>query len=287
MPKKQKTLGSRIGYAITLIILFILLYFAYQYYQLNNFNDFIRSETNLYTSNFKRDKEIKYSDKRSYKIESPEYNDAMFYKTIKVQKNTPYKITCMIKTQNVVAETENSGIGAQIAVEGTTERSIAISGTQDWQEVELIFNSKDREEVNIGFRLGGYLGKATGEAWFSNFKIEEGTASNNSNWKFACFIFQTTDVTIDGKEIKLNVTQSDINDIRNTINRFKNSCNELSQGKMTANVDVYQINTPITKLSYDNEFGYYVAPEDIESQIKDTISQNDYDHIFIVMRLRR
>ena len=287
MPKKQKTLGSRIGYAITLIILFILLYFAYQYYQLNNFNDFVRSETNLYTSNFKRDKEIKYSDKRSYKIESPEYNDAMFYKTIKVQKNTPYKITCMIKTQNVVAETENSGIGAQIAVEGTTERSIAISGTQDWQEVELIFNSKDREEVNIGFRLGGYLGKATGEAWFSNFKIEEGTASNNSNWKFACFIFQTTDVTIDGKEIKLDVTQSDINDIKSTINRFKNSCNELSQGKMTANVDVYQINTPITKLSYDNEFGYYVAPEDIESQIKDTISQNDYDHIFIVMRLRR
>ena len=282
--KKQKNNDT---YTITLVILFILLYFAYQYYQLNNFNDFVRSETNLYTSNFKRDKEIKYSDKRSYKIESPEYNDAMFYKTIKVQKNTPYKITCMIKTQNVVAETENSGIGAQIAVEGTTERSIAISGTQDWQEVELIFNSKDREEVNIGFRLGGYLGKATGEAWFSNFKIEEGTASNNSNWKFACFIFQTTDVTIDGKEIKLHVTQSDINDIRNTINRFKNSCNELSQGKMTANIDVYQINTPITKLSYDNEFGYYVAPEDIESQIKDTISQNDYDHIFIVMRLRR
>ncbi len=282
--KKEK---NKVTYTITLVILFILLYFAYQYYQLNNFNDFVRSETNLYTSNFKRDKEIKYSDKRSYKIESPEYNDAMFYKTIKVQKNTPYKITCMIKTQNVVAETENSGIGAQIAVEGTTERSIAISGTQDWQEVELIFNSKDREEVNIGFRLGGYLGKATGEAWFSNFKIEEGTASNNSNWKFACFIFQTTDVTIDGKEIKLHVTQSDINDIRNTINRFKNSCNELSQGKMTANIDVYQINTPITKLSYDNEFGYYVAPEDIESQIKDTISQNDYDHIFIVMRLRR
>ena len=56
---------------------------------------------------------------------------------------------------------------------------------------------------------------------------------------------------------------------------------------MTADVDIYQVNTPITKLSYDNEFGYYVAPEDIEEQIKDTISQNDYDHIFVVMRLRR
>lgn len=287
MQKKQKTLGSRIVYAITLIILFILLYFAYQYYQLNNFNDFVRSETDIYTSDFERDKEIKYSNTRSYKIKSPEYNDAMFYKTISIEKNTPYKVTCMVKTNNVVAESENSGIGAQIAIEGTTERSVAISGTQDWQKIELIFNSKNREEVNIGFRLGGYLGKATGEAWFSDFTIEEGTASSNNNWKFACFVFQTTDVTIDGKEVKLSVTQSDINDIKNTVDRFEKSCNELSEGKMTADVDIFQINTPITKLSYDNEFGYYVAPEDIEAQIKDTISQNDYDHIFIVMRLRR
>ena len=287
MQKKQKTLGSRIVYAITLIILFILLYFAYQYYQLNNFNDFVRSETDIYTSDFERDKEIKYSNTRSYKIKSPEYNDAMFYKTISTEKNTPYKVTCMVKTNNVVAESENSGIGAQIAIEGTTERSVAVSGTQEWQQIELIFNSKDREEVNIGFRLGGYLGKATGEAWFSNFKIEEGTASSNNNWKFACFIFTTTNVNINGKEVQLNVTESDINDIRNTITRFENSCRELSKGKMTAKVDAYQVNTPITKLSYDNQFGYFVAPEDIETQIKDTISQNNYDHIFIVIRLRR
>ena len=287
MPKKQKTLKSRIIYVITLVILFILLYFAYQYYQLNNFNDFVRSETDLYTSNFERDKDIKYSDTRSYKIESPEYNDAMFYKTVKTEKNTPYKVTCMVKTNNVIAESENSGIGAQIAIEGTTERSVAVSGTQEWQQIELIFNSKDREEVNIGFRLGGYLGKATGEAWFSNFKIEEGTASSNNNWKFACFIFTTTNVNINGKEVQLNVTESDINDIRNTITRFENSCRELSKGKMTAKVDAYQVNTPITKLSYDNQFGYFVAPEDIETQIKDTISQNNYDHIFIVIRLRR
>ena len=283
----KKRLISKIIYFFTLIVLFILLYFAYQYYQLNNFNDFTRSETNIYTSNFKRDKKIKYSDSRSYKIESPEYNDAMFYKTINVEKNTTYKITCMVKTNNIEAETENSGIGAQIAIEGTTERSIAISGTQDWQKIELIFNSKDREEVNIGFRLGGYLGEAKGEAWFSDFTIEEGTVNSNNNWKFACFIFETTDVTIDGKEVKLNVTQNDITDIKNTVNRFKNSCSELSKGKMTADVDIYQVNTPITKLSYDNEFGYYVAPEDIEEQIKDTISQNDYDHIFVVIRLRR
>ena len=41
------------------------------------------------------------------------------------------------------------------------------------------------------------------------------------------------------------------------------------------------------KLSYDKEFAYYVAPEDIENQIKDKITGSDYDHIFVVIRLRR
>lgn len=285
MEKNKKK--YKIGYFISLSILFIILYFAYQYYQTNNFNDFVRSETKIYTSHFKRDNEVKYTDKRSYKIESLEYNDAMFYKTVAVEKNTPYKVTCMVKTHGVQAKEAQSGVGAQIAIEGTTERSVAISGTQDWQKIELIFNSKDREEVNIGFRLGGYLGEVIGEAWFSDFTLEEGVAERDNNWKFACFIFKTTDVKINQKQIKLSVTQSDINDITNTLKLFETSCNKMSNKKMTAECDIYEIDTPLSKLSYDNQFGYYASAEDIEEQIKDTISSNDYDHIFAIVRLRR
>ena len=191
----------------------------------------------------------------------------------------------MVKTNAVQAEQENSGVGAQIAIEGSTERSVALSGTQDWQKIELIFNSKNREEVNVGFRLGGYLGQAKGEAWFSNFTIEEGIAENNNNWKFACFIFETTDVTINGKEIKLKVTQSDIHDINDTINLFERSCYNLSNRKMTAECDVYQVDTPLSKLSYDEQYGYYVSAEDVEEQIKSTISANKYDHIYVIVRL--
>lgn len=285
MESKQEK--HKISYFISLIVLFILLYFAYQFYQNNNFNDFVRSETNVYLSHFSRDKQIKYKKKRSYKIASDQYNDAMFYKKVKVKKNKPYKVTCMVKTNEVQAKEENSGIGAQIAIEGSTERSIAISGTQDWQKIELIFNSKNREEINIGFRLGGYLGEAIGEAWFSDFTIEEGSLEQDNNWKFACFIFKTTDVTINQKEVKLEVTQSDITDINNTIQIFQNSCKQLSKGKMTAKCDIYQVDTPLSRLSYDNEFGYYVSAEDIENQIKDKIESNDYDHIFAIVRLRR
>ncbi len=192
---------------IILIVLIVALYIAYQYYQRNNFNDFVRSETNPYASTFVRDQDVKYSEKSSYKVVSDKYNDAMFYKQVKVEKNQPYKVTCMVKTKDVEAQEEKSGVGAQISIEGTTERSIAVSGTQDWQKIELIFDSKDRDTINIGFRLGGYLGEAKGEAWFSDFTLEQGISTSNNEWKFACFIFETTDVTIGDKEIKLNVTR--------------------------------------------------------------------------------
>ena len=287
MAKKEKSLLGKIAYIITVVILCFLVYCAYQYYQTNNFNDFVRSEANLYTSQFKRDDDVKYSDKRSYSIESSEYNDAMFYKEVKVEKNQPYKVTCIVKTENVEAKDGNSGVGAQISIEGSTERSVAIQGTSDWQRIELIFNSKDRETINIGFRLGGNLGEAKGKTWFSDFTLEEGITENNSNWNFACFIFKTTNVNINNREINLEVTDGDIRDIENTISRFESSCNTLSEGKMTANCDIYELDTPLTSLSYDEEFGYYVAPEDVENQIKDTISANNYDHIFVVVRLRR
>ena len=282
---KAKKIRTVIGNIIVFVILIIALYLAYQFYQSNNFNGFVRSEANLNTSEFKRDKEIKYSDNNSYKITSNEFNDAMFSKEVQVQKNTPYKVTCMVKTKGVEAEKNESSIGAQISISDTVERSVAISGDTDWQELEFVFNSKNRDTVDIAFRLGGTAGNAKGEVWFSDFKIEEGKSDENSDWKFACFIFDNTNVNIDNKQINIQVTSNDITDIKNTITRFERSCNELSQGRMTADCDIYEVQEPITSLSYDDEFGYYVAPEDIENQIKDVINQNSYDHIFVVVRL--
>ena len=283
--KKSSNVKALMINIFTFIILILAIYLAYQFYQSNNFNGFVRSEANLSVSEFKRDKEVKYNDTRSYKIISNEFNDAMFSKEIEVEKNTPYKVTCMIKTKGVEADKNTSSIGAQISISNTVERSVAVSGDNEWQEVELIFNSKNRDIVDIAFRLGGTEGYAKGVAWFSDFKIEKGQIEEDSDWNFACFIFKNTNVTVDNKQIDIQVTNTDIDDIKNTIKRFENSCTQLSNGKMTANCDIYEIQAPITSLSYDNEFGYYVAPEDIETQIKDIINQNSYDHIFAIVRL--
>ena len=124
---KVKTKSSKIKSIIAIIILLVFVYFAYKYYQENNFNDFIRSESNLHSSEFKRDSKEKYLDKASYRIYSKEYNDAMFYKTIEVEKNQSYKVSCMVKTENVQPSENKSGIGAGISIEGATERSVAIT----------------------------------------------------------------------------------------------------------------------------------------------------------------
>lgn len=276
---------NKVANIITWIIIIIVLIVAFNFYKKNNFNEFVRSEYNLHTSEFKRDDKVKYENISSYKIISDIKNDATFYKKVKVQKNMPYKVTCMVKTENVIPENDVSGIGAQISIIGSTEKSVAVTGTQDWQKIEMIFNSKDREEVDIGFRLGGYLGQCTGTAWFSNFTFEEGTSSQNNNWKFACFIFENTDVVVNGKEVNLSMTDTDISDIRSTIKRFGSTVKDLSENKMTADYDTYIVREPIKKLTYDEEFGYYVAAEDIENSIKEIIKQNEYDHIFVIIRL--
>ena len=275
----------RLKNILSWIILIVILIIAFNFYKINNFGEYTKSEAELKTSEFKRDSEIKYSKMSSYKITSNVKNDATFYKRVKVEKNMPYKVTCMVKTENVIPEKDISGIGAQISIIGTTEKSVAISGTQDWQKIEMIFNAKDREEVDIGFRLGGYMGECTGTAWFSDFIFEEGTTSESNNWKFACFVFENTDVVVDGKEIKISMTNTDISDIEDTINRFEKTASIISENKMTADCDIYKIKEPINKITYDEEFGYYVSAEDVEKSIKDVIQQNDYDHIFVIIRL--
>ena len=275
----------RLKNILSWIMLIVILIIAFNFYKINNFGEYTKSEAELKTSEFKRDSEIKYSKMSSYKITSNVKNDATFYKRVKVEKNIPYKVTCMVKTENVIPENDISGIGAQISIIGTTEKSVAISGTQDWQKIEMIFNAKDREEVDIGFRLGGYMGECIGTAWFSDFTFEEGTTSESNNWKFACFVFENTDVVVDGKEIKISMTNTDISDIEDTINRFEKTASIISKNKMTADCDIYKIKEPINKITYDEEFGYYVSAEDVEKSIKDVIQQNDYDHIFVIIRL--
>lgn len=292
MQQSKREKGKIISKLIYIICITILIFLAvklYQKYELKNFNDFVRTEYIPYTSTFTRDNDVKYSDNNSYKIISEKENDAMFYKTITVVPNTPYKVTCMVKTQDVKHIKEVSSSGAHISISDTVEKSKSITGSSDWQKLEFIFNSKNRTSVNVGFRLGGYDDNCTGTAWFSDFTIESGSQSTDTNWNFACFVFENTDVTIDKNgqksKVTLNMNTIDVASMRQNIARFKTSCEQLSARKMNVTYDFITIQDPITSLSYDNENGYYVGPENIESLMEPYLQGKNYDHIFVCVRL--
>lgn len=148
--------NKQIKKIISTIIVIVFIIIWYQIYQKYNFNNFIKAEYNLGISKFERDNDIKCTEFNSYKIINNDYNDAMFYETIEVLPNTPYKVTCKIKTQDVKSKNENTDSGAHICIAESLEKSDNIEGTKDWTEVEFYFNSKNRTQVDVGFRLGGY-----------------------------------------------------------------------------------------------------------------------------------
>jgi len=281
---KESTNFSKIISWIFIIIVIIVLTKTYKAYKKHYFGDFVKAENQIHISKFYRDDEIKYSEYDSYKIESPEYNDAVFYKEVKVEPNTPYRVTCMVKTENVIKQEENTDAGAMICLLEETEVSKNIVGTNDWQKLTFMFNSEDRESVKIAFRLGGNFGNCKGTAWFSDFKLERGINSeSDSEWKIACFIFKN--INIENKKINVSMDLNDIENIERNMERFAATCKNLSKNKMSVKYDIYKIDEPITTLSYSEEYKYHISPQDVKDIISDTVFQNEYDHVMVVVRM--
>ncbi len=283
----QKTIKI-IKNMLSILIIMFLLFVLYKVYKSNNYSEYVRAEFNSGISNFSRDSQEKYSKMDSYKIENTDFNDAMFFKTIKVIPNTSYKVSCMIKTKDVINKEENKDAGAHICINETVEKSDNVIGTTDWTKIEFIFNSKNRETLDIGFRLGGNYNDSKGTAWFSDMTIETGSANKTNKWNFLCLLFNETKVSIENQNqtqnFDLNLSESDIYDMKLCINRFKNSIETMSQGKMKVNYNIIEIDKPITTMSYDEENGYYVSPYDIKDVLDKYIKEGKYDHIFIAFR---
>ena len=150
-----------------------------------------------------------------------------------------------------------------------------------------MLNSKQNEELEIGFMLGANTeqGNVKGTAWFSDLKIEQGNLDSDNIWNFACFIFKNTNVNLSSEQYTYEMSQKDIEQLNSCISRFETTCSNFSNNLMKASCDVIEIQTPITKLSYDDDKGYYINPSDITDEIDKYINQKQYDHIFICARL--
>lgn len=180
---------------ICIIVIIIVAFFVYRKYDYNFYTKGIAEKGK---TKFSRDSNETYSKDRSYKIENEISNDAMFYREISVRPNTPYRVTCMVKTKNVIGNENDPTAGAQICLYGTEEHSDVIQGNTDWIKLEFMFNSKCNSKVEVGFRLGGILNTAEGTAWFSDLEIEEGASDESNTWNFGVFLIDNASVNIEG-----------------------------------------------------------------------------------------
>lgn len=281
----KEIISSKIGKAIYIVSVLIIFYCLLTLYKTFSFGEFTKAENISGLTKFRRDKYVTYNYKYSYKLKSDEFNDAMFYKTIHVKPNTPYKLTCMVKTKNVQSENGKSNSGAQISILDTTECSQSIYGTNEWQELEFIFDSKNRETIQIGFRLGGNSSKAKGTVWFSDFKLEEGIKDNSNSWNIACFLIKNIDVKINNKNVKLSMSENDIEKMRANMDRFKYSAQELSDNKMIVDYDIYEIEDTIKSITYNSKHGYYLDAADVQDVLKEYLEKEEYDYVFVTTRL--
>lgn len=280
----MKKIVKNIIFTVILIVIAMSI-FNISYAMLGT-GSFSKVSTIKNTAVFTKDNNIKYSNMQTYKIENKDYNNSAYYKKINVNKNTPYKISCMIKTENV--ESINSGNnGAKISLLNSTEESTAITGTNDWQKVSIMFNSKNNESLEVAFMLGGNSeeGNAKGKVWFSDFKIEEGNLASNNNWNFACFVFKNTDVNINQKQYNYQLTENDLEQINTCMQRFKSTCEEFSNNCMSISYKIIEIDEPIKNMSYDNEKGYYINSSDISDYIDKYLEEEEFDHIFVCARI--
>lgn len=276
--KKKRNIVSNI-FTIIIIIIAIIIYRKY------DFNFFTKGIQETGRTAFSRDSKIKYSEDKSYKIENKIENDAMFYREISVKPNTPYKVTCMIKTDNVIGKDNNPLAGAQICLNRSEEHSEVITGTQDWTEIQFLFNSKCNDKVEIGFRLGGNMAEASGIAWFSNLSIEEGVSDSDNTWKFGCFILNNADVVVEGKNVKLEMSDYEKSIISRNMERYKNSIKQMSNNQINIEYEIIEINEPLTTLSYDEENGYYISEKDVYNLINPYVQPKEYDHIYVCTNL--
>lgn len=283
---KSKKGFIKISTIIFTIIVIALIIGLYKVYKHNYFNDFTKARTleNAET-NLVRDSKVKYSKTDSYKIENVEYNDTIFFKEIEVEPNTPYKVTCMVKTDNVKSLDELNDAGAMIWLMDTYESSIPIIGTQDWQKIELIFNSKNSNKASIAFRLGGNQNTCIGTAWFSDFKLEKGVKHSDAEWNVGCFILKNIDVNIDGTQMQFKTNTEDIKNVYENMERYKNTVATMSNNQMSVKYTIHEIEEPVTTISYEEEHGYYLDPNNTKHLIYDTIEKNEYDHVFVVARM--
>ena len=115
--------------------------------------------------------------RRSAMIASEAGADAGWFTSVPVKLYCRYRLSAWIKTENLNA---GSGRGAQLNLHNIQSvRTRAITGTTDWTQVDVEFDTGAHSTVEINCLFGGW-GRSTGRAWFDDIELERLGDSTNA-----------------------------------------------------------------------------------------------------------
>lgn len=92
---------------------------------------------------------------------------------MQVERNTRYRLSGCIKTDNVAHTGESNDVGANLSLLGSWAPPQGVLGSSDWTCTSLVFYSGNDTQVVVAARLGFYYGTTTGTAWFDDLRLEK------------------------------------------------------------------------------------------------------------------
>jgi len=119
--------------------------------------------------------EFTYADvgrtgKRSVMISSETGADIAWRCILPVEPHSTYRLSAWIKTENVRA---GSARGALLNLhELQPIQTPAVTGTRDWTQVQVVFETGGNDSVQVNCLFGGW-GLATGKAWYDEVRLEK------------------------------------------------------------------------------------------------------------------
>ena len=92
---------------------------------------------------------------------------------VSVKAHTTYRLSGYVKVQDVQEIGGAGQAGANLIVGSTNIHTRAVTGTDDWQEISVEFNTQDKTAVRVGPAVGYYARRVSGTAWFSDLSLTE------------------------------------------------------------------------------------------------------------------
>ncbi len=117
--------------------------------------------------------DIVRTGRKALRIRANQNDSIELKQTVKVSPNRWYLLSGWIKTQNLKFW-ERDHQGAHLYVWGHhRHQSQSVPANADWTYFAVIFDSGQRQSVDVAARLGAFAGTMTGTAWFDDLGLVE------------------------------------------------------------------------------------------------------------------